>query len=105
MYSIVKQRLHPAIPDGVRVNIYYRLADFNKNFWPLRGLRECAWMAGLEDRRGSWNKCSTCRSRGVSEMLNGKISRMTADLLAKYLYRLGHEVEMKTSRQRAAAMA
>src|SRR4051812_20670559 len=22
------------IPDGVRVNIYYRVADFNKNFWP-----------------------------------------------------------------------
>ena len=43
----------------------------------------------------------------VSELVNGKISRMTADLLAKYLYRLGREVEMKTktSRQRAAAMA
>ena len=43
----------------------------------------------------------------VSELLNGKISRMTADLLAKYLYRLGREVEMrtKTSRQRAAVMA
>ena len=43
----------------------------------------------------------------VSELLNGKISRMTADLLAKYLYRLGREVEMttKASRQRAAAMA
>ena len=25
----------------------------------------------------------------VSELLNGKISRMTAELLAKYLYRLG----------------
>ena len=23
------------MPDGVRVNIYYPLADFNKNFWPL----------------------------------------------------------------------
>jgi predicted XRE-type DNA-binding protein len=43
----------------------------------------------------------------VSELLNGKISRMTADLLAKYLYRLGREVIMKTkaSRNRAAAMA
>jgi predicted XRE-type DNA-binding protein len=43
----------------------------------------------------------------VSELLNGKISRMTADLLAKYLYRLGREVTMKTktSRSRAAAMA
>ena len=43
----------------------------------------------------------------VSELLNGKISRMTADLLAKYLYRLGREIEMKTktSRQRAAATA
>jgi hypothetical protein len=32
---------------------------------------------------------------------------MTADLLAKYLYRLGREVEMKTkrSRNRAAASA
>jgi predicted XRE-type DNA-binding protein len=40
----------------------------------------------------------------VSELLSGKISRMTADLLAKYLYRLGREVEMKTktSRRRAA---
>jgi predicted XRE-type DNA-binding protein len=43
----------------------------------------------------------------VSELVNGKISRMTADLLAKYLYRLGREVEMrtKTSRQRATAIA
>jgi len=43
----------------------------------------------------------------VSELVNGKISRMTADLLAKYLYRLGREIEMKTktSRKRAAAMA
>ena len=32
----------------------------------------------------------------VSELIDGKISRMTADLLAKYLYRLGREVEMKT---------
>ena len=43
----------------------------------------------------------------VSELLNGKISRMTADLLTKYLYRLGREVEMKTkaSHRRAAVMA
>lgn len=43
----------------------------------------------------------------VSELVNGKISRMTADLLAKYLYRLGREVTLvtKTSRTRAAAMA
>ncbi|MEX2306984.1 MAG: helix-turn-helix transcriptional regulator [Pirellulales bacterium] len=43
----------------------------------------------------------------VSELVNGKISRMTADLLAKYLYRLGREVTMttKASRGRAAAMA
>jgi predicted XRE-type DNA-binding protein len=39
----------------------------------------------------------------VSELVSGKISQMTADLLAKYLYRLGREVEMKTkvSRRRA----
>ena len=43
----------------------------------------------------------------VSELVNGKISRMTADLLTKYLYRLGREVSLKTktSRGRAAAMA
>jgi predicted XRE-type DNA-binding protein len=43
----------------------------------------------------------------VSELVNGKISRMTADLLTKYLYRLGREVTMKTktSRGRAGAMA
>ena len=43
----------------------------------------------------------------VSDLVNGKISRMTADLLTKYLYRLGREVTMKakTSRGRAAAMA
>lgn len=43
----------------------------------------------------------------VSELLNGKISRMTADLLAKYLYRLGREVTMKTkvSRNRAVVSA
>jgi predicted XRE-type DNA-binding protein len=43
----------------------------------------------------------------VSELLNGKISRMTADLLGKYLYRLGREIEIKTktSRKRPAAIA
>lgn len=43
----------------------------------------------------------------VSELTSGKISRMTADFLAKYLYRLGREVEMKTkqSRKRAAVVA
>ena len=41
----------------------------------------------------------------VSELLNGKISRMTADLLTKYLYRLGREVKGKTkSGGRAVAM-
>jgi predicted XRE-type DNA-binding protein len=42
-----------------------------------------------------------------SELFNGKISRMTADLLAKYLYRLGREVEMKTkmSRRRSGVIA
>ena len=32
----------------------------------------------------------------VSELTSGKISRMTADLLTKYLYRLGREVKVKT---------
>lgn len=32
----------------------------------------------------------------VSELTNGKISRMTADLLTKYLYRLGREITVKT---------
>jgi hypothetical protein len=36
-------------------------------------------------------------------LVNGKISRMTADLLAKYLYRLGREVELKTKLSRRAA--
>jgi predicted XRE-type DNA-binding protein len=42
----------------------------------------------------------------VSELINGKISRMTADPLAKYLYRLGREVVMtaKMSHTRAAAI-
>jgi predicted XRE-type DNA-binding protein len=31
----------------------------------------------------------------VSELLTGKISRMTADLLTKYLYRLGREMTLK----------
>src|SRR5262245_50972121 len=41
----------------------------------------------------------------VSDLVNGKISRMTADLLAKYLYRLGREIKMttKTSRKQAVA--
>ena len=38
----------------------------------------------------------------VSELINGKISRMTADLLAKYLYRLGGEVTMKAKRAAGA---
>jgi predicted XRE-type DNA-binding protein len=43
----------------------------------------------------------------VSELLTGKISRMTADLLAKYLYRLGREITLKTKsgRRRAAAVS
>jgi predicted XRE-type DNA-binding protein len=43
----------------------------------------------------------------VSELVNGKISNMTADLLTKYLYRLGRKVTMKTTKSRgpAAAMA
>jgi predicted XRE-type DNA-binding protein len=32
----------------------------------------------------------------VSELVNGKISRMTADLLTKYVYRLGREITFKT---------
>jgi predicted XRE-type DNA-binding protein len=42
----------------------------------------------------------------VSELVNGKISRMTTDLLTKYLYRLGREVTMKskTSRRRVALL-
>ncbi len=32
----------------------------------------------------------------VSELLHGKISRMTADLLTKYLYRLGREINVST---------
>ena len=32
----------------------------------------------------------------VSELLNGKTSRMTTDLLAKYFCRLGREIEIKT---------
>jgi hypothetical protein len=38
--------------------------------------------------------------------LSGKISRMTADLLTKYLYRLGREVTVKTrAGSRTAALA
>jgi predicted XRE-type DNA-binding protein len=40
----------------------------------------------------------------VSELINGKISRMTADLLAKYLYRLGREVTMKAKPSRGGAV-
>jgi hypothetical protein len=42
----------------------------------------------------------------VSELIHGKISRMTADLLAQYLYRLGREIAMttKTSRKRAGVV-
>jgi len=36
----------------------------------------------------------------VSELTSGMISQMTADLLAKCLYRLGREVEMKTKTRR-----
>ena len=43
----------------------------------------------------------------VSELINGKVSRVSADLLAKYLYRLGREVTMKArpTRSRARAIA
>ena len=41
----------------------------------------------------------------VSELLNGKISRMTADLLTKYLYRLGREITLKTKAGGAGAVA
>jgi hypothetical protein len=46
------------------------------------------------------------RSKRVG-LVNGKISRRSADLLAKDLYCLGREVTLKTktSRGRAAAMA
>ena len=39
----------------------------------------------------------------VSELLNGKISRMTADLLTKYLYRLGRIITLKTKAERPRA--
>jgi predicted XRE-type DNA-binding protein len=41
----------------------------------------------------------------VSELVNGKISRMIANLLTKYLYRLGREVEMKTKTRRGRKVA
>jgi predicted XRE-type DNA-binding protein len=43
----------------------------------------------------------------VSELVNGKISRMTADLLTKYLYRLGREITLKSkpAKNRVAATA
>ena len=34
----------------------------------------------------------------ASELLNGKISQMTADRLTKYLYRLGRQVKVTTTR-------
>jgi predicted XRE-type DNA-binding protein len=34
----------------------------------------------------------------ASELLNGKISTMTADRLTKYLYRLGRQVKVTTTR-------
>src|SRR6266480_720512 len=36
----------------------------------------------------------------ASELLNGKISQMTADRLTKYLYRLGRQVKVTTTRGR-----
>jgi predicted XRE-type DNA-binding protein len=41
----------------------------------------------------------------VSELIKGKISRMTADLLAKYLYRLGREVAITTKTRRGGLAA
>ena len=35
----------------------------------------------------------------VSELLNGKISKMTSDKLATYLHQLGRSVEVKTKRR------
>jgi predicted XRE-type DNA-binding protein len=34
----------------------------------------------------------------ASELLNGKIAQMTADRLTKYLYRLGRQVKVTTTR-------
>lgn len=41
----------------------------------------------------------------VSELLSGKISRMTADRLTKYLYRLGREITVTTRAGTAPAQA
>ena len=41
----------------------------------------------------------------VSELVNGKISRMTSDLLTKYLYRLGREITLKTKAGRGRVIA
>jgi predicted XRE-type DNA-binding protein len=41
----------------------------------------------------------------VSELINGKISRKTADLLTKYLYRLGREVTMKAKARHGRTVA
>ncbi len=41
----------------------------------------------------------------VSELLSGKISRMTADRLTKYLYRLGREINVTTRAGTAPASA
>ena len=40
----------------------------------------------------------------MSELIHGKISWMTADLLAKYLYQLGREVTMKAKPSRGRAV-
>ena len=34
----------------------------------------------------------------VSELLNGKLSKMSSDKLAKYLYQLGRSVQVKTNK-------
>ena len=36
----------------------------------------------------------------VSELLTGKISKMTVDKLTKYLHRLGREIEVRTKKAR-----
>ena len=41
----------------------------------------------------------------MSELVNGKVSRMTLYLLTKYLYRLGRKVTMKTTRGWRGALA
>ena len=39
----------------------------------------------------------------VSDLLTGKVSKMTIDKLMKYAYRLGIDVEMRAKRSRAKA--